>query len=250
MLSIAADVTAAINAEIDKIEDWQRPGNRKGQYYIDIVADKVAVSMLSAANFSVLSEETGFVSGNNGYLAIVDPLDGSTNASKHLPWYAVSICFLRDLEIQVARVENLGSPTIFEAIRSGGATKNGNQITVDTSAEFDKAVVGISSLPSAPLGSWQFRCLGAAALDLCCIASRSLEAYVDYGNDTHGVWDYIAGIFIAQEAGAVVGEVWDRDLITTDYLARRAPIAACSQPIFDTLLSGRRDNSKRQSAVS
>jgi len=244
MLSIAENVTASVKEAIGRVPDWTRPGNKKGQYYIDLMADQAAVDILSAANFSILSEESGFLPGNNGHVAIIDPLDGSTNASRGLPWYAVSICFVTGLDIQAARVENLALPTVFEALQGGGATKNTQAIRVDGSVDLSKSIVAVSSLPPTPIESWQFRCLGAAALDLSCVAGRSFDAYVDYGDNTHGVWDYLAGLFIAKEAGAIVGEVWDRDLITLDYAARRSPIAASSQSIFTALLSQRRSCSQ------
>ncbi len=244
LLAMAENVTASIKESIDKVPDWTRPGNKEGQYYIDLMADRAAVDILSAANFSILSEEAGFLPGNNGHLAIIDPLDGSTNASRGLPWYAVSICFLTDSDIQAARVENLAVPTVFEALKGGGAAKNAESIRVDDSVDLSKSIVAVSSLPPTPIKSWQFRCLGAAALDLSFVAGGSFDAYVDYGDHTHGVWDYLAGLFIAKEAGAIVGEVWDRDLVTLDYGARRSPIAAVSQSIFTELLSQRRSCSQ------
>ncbi len=240
LISTARNVTDAIRNQLNEVTDWDRPGNRPGQYYIDIVADKAASEYLSAANFSVLSEESGLTKGNNGFLVIIDPIDGSTNASRGLPWYAVSICFLGESGVLAARVENLAVPLIFEAISSGGATFNGRQITVDKSRQLSSAVVAVSSLPPPGMGSWQFRCYGAAALDLCCVANATFDAYVDYGEDAHGVWDYAAGAFIAQEAGAIVGDVWDRPLITSEYSARRTPIAACSQEVFSAMLEHRR----------
>ncbi|MCL5047233.1 MAG: hypothetical protein M1374_00310 [Firmicutes bacterium] len=240
LIAVASNVTGAIRDQLDRITDWDQPGNRAGQYLIDLVADKAALDYLSYANFSVLSEESGLSKGNNGFLAIIDPIDGSTNASRRLPWYAVSICFLGESGIMAARVENLMIPVIFEALEGGGATFNGKQIAVDKSKQLSSSIVAVSSLPPPGMAAWQFRCYGAASLDLCCVANSTFDAYVDYGENAHGVWDYLAGVFIAQEAGAMVGEVWNRSLVTTEHSARRTPIAACSKEIFDAMMEHRK----------
>ena len=47
----------------------------------------------------------------------------------------------------------------------------------------------------------RIRAYGSAAYNLCRIAQGSGDAYVEYG--IH-IWDFVAGMLIAEEAGAVV----------------------------------------------
>jgi len=60
-------------------------GNRDGQYTIDVSADAIAVTMLTDAGLGVLSEESGLTDSDREFLVVVDPIDGSTNASAGLP---------------------------------------------------------------------------------------------------------------------------------------------------------------------
>ena len=40
----------------------------------------------------VLSEESEFEPGTTGEVVVIDPIDGSTNASRGLPWFATAMC--------------------------------------------------------------------------------------------------------------------------------------------------------------
>ena len=58
--------------------------------------------------------------------------------------------------------------------------------------------------------------------------------------DAHGVWDYLGGMLICEEAGAVVVDASGRDLVVLDHAARRTPVAAATPELLDALLGVRR----------
>ena len=91
--------------------DWGESGQRAGQYRVDLDVDTVCVGPLVAAGYSVLSEESGVQhprSGPSGLgTVVVDPLDGSTNASLGLPWCATSLCLVVEGRAEAAMVANL-----------------------------------------------------------------------------------------------------------------------------------------------
>lgn len=60
-------------------------GDRSGQYRLDLVADADVVDSLLASGYNVLSEESGFHDQGASLTVVVDPVDGSTNASRGLP---------------------------------------------------------------------------------------------------------------------------------------------------------------------
>jgi fructose-1,6-bisphosphatase/inositol monophosphatase family enzyme len=178
---------------------------------------------------------------NGKYLVLFDPLDGSTNASKGLPWFATSLCVVDRHGLRAALVaEQSGSETRYGASRGGGANRDGITVRVNPLGNVSQAVVGTNGAPPYPHGWWQFRTLGAAALDISLVATGGLDGYVDFHD--HGVWDYLAAVLICQEAGAIVGEVDGKDLLTIDPLARRSPVVASSQELFDSLLDTARAN--------
>ena len=93
-------------------------------------------------------------------------------------------------------------------------------------------MVGLSGLPPGWLGWRQFRALGAVALDLCAVAEGRLDGYVDCSPSAHGPWDYLGGMLVCQEAGAVVDDAVGRDLVVLDHGARRTPVAAGTRPCW------------------
>jgi myo-inositol-1(or 4)-monophosphatase len=95
--------------------------------------------------------------------------------------------------------------------------------------------VGVSGLPKKHPGWAQIRALGAAALDICLVAQGTLDGWVDLSS--HGVWDYLASVHICREAGAVVGEALDRELIVTEHAERRSPVVAATSELFASLRS-------------
>ena len=103
----------------------------------------------------------------------------------------------------------------------------------------EDAIVGLSGLPGTHLGWRQFRALGAAALDLCAVANGTLDAFIDCSEDAHGSWDYLGGLLVCVEAGAVVGEALGRELVVLEHKARRTPVAAATPELLAAALAAR-----------
>ena len=73
-----------------------RRGCGDGQYAVDLDADRACLDRLLSAGFSVLSEESGRQGPSDRPVVVVDPLDGSTNASRGVPWFGTALCLVDD----------------------------------------------------------------------------------------------------------------------------------------------------------
>jgi fructose-1,6-bisphosphatase/inositol monophosphatase family enzyme len=162
-------------------------------------------------------------------LAVIDPVDGSTNAHRKIPFYATSICVLDAEGPLVGLVVNLATGTRYAAVRGGGADRDGAALKPSGCQELSSAIVGISGFPGHHPGWAQFRTLGAASLEFCAVAEGVLDAYMLVGRSTLYGWDYLAGLLICQEAGAVVVERDGAELVVRDDAPRRPIVAATSQ---------------------
>ena len=171
---------------------------------------------------------------------VVDPLDGSTNASRGIPWYACSLCVVDADGPRVALVANLASGRRYRAVRGGGATCDGVPLAPSGVDRVGEAMVGLSGYPPRYLGWRQYRALGAAALDLCAVAEGVLDGYVDCSWDAHGSWDYLAGALVCTEAGATVVDAEGRDLVVLDPGQRRTPVAGGTGTLAGELVDLRR----------
>jgi myo-inositol-1(or 4)-monophosphatase len=243
VLALFASICDQTAEVVTHTTDWGESGVRPGQYRVDLDVDAVCVAPLLGAGYSVLSEESGIQHPAGGPSAlgtvVVDPLDGSTNASLGLPWCATSLCLVVDAEPMVSMVSNLATGARYSAVQGDGAKLNGEVITVAGQTSLDDAIVAISGLPDHSYGWRQFRAMGASALDICAVASGSFDGFVDMSPDAHGVWDYIGALLVVQEAGGVVVDALGRDLVVLDHVARRTPIAASNPALAAQLLHHR-----------
>ena len=240
LLGALHDAATAARAALDRLADWGLAGTRPGQYKSDLTADAAAVAVLVAAGLGVMSEESGVHEGERDVIVVLDPVDGSTNASRRLPWYATSLCAVDADGARAALVVDQASGARFEALRGGGARVDGQPLHPGGCTELGDAVVGLSGYPPVHLGWRQFRALGAIALDLCAVASGQLDAYIDCSPSAHGPWDYLGGLLICREAGALVVDAEARELVTTDHAARRTPVAACTPTLLDQVVRARK----------
>jgi fructose-1,6-bisphosphatase/inositol monophosphatase family enzyme len=250
VLGLFHDVADRVGQLLRTTHDWGPSGRREGQYAIDLVTDDAALAILHDAGFAVLSEESGRTEPPGGGaqgVVVIDPLDGSTNASRGVPWFATALCLVDDEGPAVALVANQASGERFAAVRGQGAWRGrgraagplGGPLRASGCERLGDAFVGISGVPVG--GGWaQFRAFGASALDVCLVAAGVLDAFVDMSADAHGVWDYVAASLICVEAGALVVDALGRDLVVLDHAARRTPVAAATPELLEALLAVRR----------
>ena len=241
--STNAEILQVLNNSADAVSqvlatntDWSLSGIRHTQYSVDVRADNAALAVLHEAGCAVLSEESQITGlwGDDDILVVMDPLDGSTNASRGVPWFATALCALDKNGMRASLVVNQASgKDRYWATQGGGAFHNGKQMQHSACTTLKEAVVGVSGLASFRPQWSQFRALGAAALDICLVAQGVLDGWVDF--HSHSVWDYLASILICQEAGVATSEHLDRELLVTQYDQKRTPIVAATPALLAQL---------------
>ncbi len=206
--------------------DLRASGERSGQYALDLLVDGPMVASLLDLGLGVLSEEAGVIEPDRSLVAIVDPVDGSTNASRGIPWYNTSICVIDDEGPVVSIVENHVTRERFEAVRGGGATRNGIAIAPSLTTDIGSGIVAVNGIPPVANPWAQFRALGSSALDISYVASGAIDAYVDFDDDAHGVWDYLGALLVCTELGVLIEDAFGRELVHRDHEVRRTPVVA------------------------
>ena len=246
LLDVLNRTVDAVSAALAKLDDWGSAGTAKaGQYRHDLVADAAALEVLAGAGLGVLSEESGLTGPDHPLLAVIDPVDGSTNASRGIPWYACSICVLDGDGPRVAVVAELAArERRFQAVRGGGATCDGRPLTPSGCRDVSTAILGMSGLPPRGAGWAQSRMLGAAALELCAVAEGALDGFVDWVPSALGAWDYMGALLVCSEAGAHVADAYGRELVVRDHGARRTPVAGATAELVEQLIALRPDGRK------
>lgn len=233
LLELFSAVADAIRSELDALLDWGPADGHDSQYRHDVVADDIAVPMLLAAGIGVVSEESGIHEPERAIKAVLDPIDGSTNASIGLPWYATSICAVDADGPVAALVKNQALDVTYTATRGGGARRDGSRIAPTGRSELSDGIVVVNDLPPR-LGARQFRIYGAAALDLCAVADGTFDGFVDCGTGL-APWDYLGGVLVCREAGAAVATLDGADLDQIDPGTRRHVVAGSTPKLRDQL---------------
>jgi fructose-1,6-bisphosphatase/inositol monophosphatase family enzyme len=202
-------------------------GLRPTQYHADLVADAAAIEVLVAGGLQVLSEESGR-SGEGSRVCVIDPIDGSTNFDRGIPYYSTSMCVLDDQGMRCSLVANLATDTWYEATRGQGATRDGERIRPSEATQIKGSILSFSGFPSVHGGWTQFRALGSAALELCAVADGSLDGFAVVGTAHLSPWDYLGGLLVLQEAGGFVIDVDGAELVEAS--ASRHQVCAGSTP--------------------
>ncbi len=160
----------------------------------------------------ILGEEGTNIEPKNGYLWVIDPLDGTINFIRGFPYFSVSIAVLKNMKPHIGVVYNPMSGELFYAQKGEGAYCNKRKICVsDTKKlsdayfstgfrykrgkEFTKPLKKIKVVLEKVL---VVRRTGSASLDLCQVAAGRFDGF--FMTDTKK-WDVYAGLCIVKEAG-------------------------------------------------
>src|SRR4051812_10219937 len=237
LLALFEQTAAAIKDALDTVQRaaLRDRTNRPGQYALDVVADEAALEILNDAPVRVVSEESG-VGGQetSAITVVIDPVDGSSNAARGIPYWATSLCALDSQGPLAAMVINQATGVSNTATRGGGAHRDGFPLSVSMVTRAEDSVIALSAFPGRMLAWKQFRALGSCALALCDVAAGAFDGYMD-GGSVHAPWDYLGGLLICTEAGGTVIDVGKRPLAVPDPNARRQLIAAGTPQLVEVL---------------
>jgi fructose-1,6-bisphosphatase/inositol monophosphatase family enzyme len=180
--------------------------------------------------------------GSNDDLGLwcIDPIDGTTNFINGLPFFAVSIAWMRARRTRLAVTYNPITDEMFYAREGNGAYLNGRRLPLrQVTADIGRAVGGVDfkRIPkqladriavSPPFYSQ--RNFGSSTLDWCNLAAGRLDLYLHGGQM---LWDYAAGSLILREAGGQMCTLLHDDYDADD-VWRRPVIAALHPTVFAT----------------
>ena len=225
---------------------------------IDAVAERAAFRYLDRTlpkGYTILSEEAGRVDHGGEWTIVLDPVDGTHNAIRGIPAYAVSVALCKKApagrlerlsDIRAGLVRDLVSGITYYAEVGRGATRNGTSTQVRKPFSPRDTVFDVylgekahrKANDVANLGR-RVRNLGAASLDLCLVACGAADLYYmnsgETGHELRAV-DIAAGVLIVREAGGGVVDL-DRGALDMplDVTSRTNLIAYGDEQILEML---------------
>ncbi|WP_049848301.1 inositol monophosphatase family protein [Trabulsiella odontotermitis] len=165
-------------------------------------------------------------------LWVVDPIDGTADFARGVPYFCVSIAFVLRGNTEIGIVYDPMADELFTAIRGGGARLNNRPIKVSEIAKIEESVIELGWSSRVPfdgyarvharfneLGASVKRC-GSGALGLVYVAMGRQDAYCELHINA---WDAAAAALIVQESGG-----WTNPFLTPECLQRGNEIIACT----------------------
>jgi myo-inositol-1(or 4)-monophosphatase len=183
-----ADVKIVL-AEMPTREERERPvGEGMGgdvTAALDEAAERVVLARFDRPDVRIVSEEIG-IRGDGPLTVVVDPIDGSQNAERAIPYFALSVAVAEGRtmdDVVFGFVHDFGSDEEWTAVRGGGAFLNGEPLTGEPkdfveflSIEATRARLVLDRLEKlAPLTD-RVRVMGAQAITFCHLAAGRTDA--------------------------------------------------------------------------
>ena len=216
-ISVARDAGRLLRDRVGTRIDIDHKGSINLVTDVDLASEKLIREAIATyyPRHEILAEEGGLSESGSEYRWIVDPLDGTTNYAHGYPIFCVSIALECRGEVVIGVVYDPMRDELFAAERGNGATLNNRSIRVSQIAELMQGLLStgfpynIKTSQLTNLDHWSnfamnaqaLRRDGAAALDLCYVASGRFDGFWELNLSA---WDTAAGVLIVTEAGGQV----------------------------------------------
>ncbi len=231
-------------------EKAQRGAGGDISMQIDLIAENIVIETLDneKVNLLLISEELGEQYIGNKEKAIksqnvliIDPVDGSNNAVRGIPYCSISIAYAigkNIKDIKKAVVLDLVSKDIYWAVKGEGAYLNNKKIQVSNLDLSDNcffelnlpkknAFTHIERLKPIIERFYRIRILGSSALTLCQVAKGSMEAFINL-RETNRLVDVAAGLLILKEAGGQFFSLDGSEIDQKLSIDLKFPFVACN----------------------
>jgi len=153
---------------------------------IDQAAEDAILARFRALDVTIVSEEVGRF-GTGSTLVVVDPIDGSLNAKRGIPYFSLSIAFAdgeRMDDVFLGYVYDFGSGEEWIGRRGEGATLNGRPLGGVRPKDpieilsFEATLTSlVAEKASAVAGlAYRLRLIGSLAISLCHLAAGRVDA--------------------------------------------------------------------------
>jgi len=164
----------------------------------------------------IIGEERGYADDRGGERVwIIDPIDGTSNFLRGVPYWCVAIAYLVNGRTELAATYDPIHDELFTARRGHGTRRNGHPVRVSGRTDTGQSAIGSAYSFKASLESYliqidkimrggsDLRRLGSTALLCCHTADGRLDGaaiILCYA------WDVIGGLLLVEEAGGVTSD--------------------------------------------
>ncbi|MEM8952414.1 MAG: inositol monophosphatase [Pseudomonadota bacterium] len=197
----------------------------KGMQDLVSIADRQTEDVIRAGLASafpddaIIGEEGGTeAAGAGGPLWIIDPIDGTMNFLRGVPYWSVAVALVVDHKLMMGITYDPVHDELYTARRGGGAYRDGQPIRVSSTDDPKQAVIGATfsfkmsvddygRLLTAILSAGSdHRRLGSTALMMAHVSDGRVDACATLLCNS---WDVIGGLMLVEEAGGIASDFQD-----------------------------------------
>lgn len=201
---------AGLRIEEKGVQDFVTQADREVE---DLIRNRLAEAF---PEDGFLGEEHGRSGGSEGTW-VVDPIDGTANFLRGVPWFGVSIAYVRE-RAEIGVVLDVAQDDLYRAVRGEGAFRNGTRLRISPQTRLERSAFCtgfwtrgdpkdfVEAVGRAVDAHLDVRRLGAACLGLAYVAAGAFEGF--WQVQIHS-WDVAAGIVLVEEAGGWVSPFFE-----------------------------------------
>ena len=237
--------------------------------YIDQVAEEKIINILKNADVLsyLVSEEVGELKLGKGtkrsvvltqelrrtdlkedeipkFIFLIDPVDGTSNAIKEIPAYAISIAVADVNQGRVATINdvelgflyNLANGNFFEAEKGKGCKLNNEKVKPSDVIKVNQMTLGgftktgTSEASKLVDSARRMRVLGSVVLELSYVASGKYDAFLDLRGSR--IIDIAAGKLILEEAGGIITDKYGQKIDNVLSIYEKTIVVAANNEIM------------------
>lgn len=237
--------------------------------FIDQIAEEKIINVLKNANVLsyLVSEEIGELKLGKGkkrsiiltqelrrtdlteeetpkFIFLIDPVDGTSNAIKEIPAYAISIAVAEVNQGRVATINdvelgflyNLANGNFFEAEKGKGCKLNNEKVKPSDVIKVNQMTLGgftkTGTFEASKLvdSARRMRVLGSVVLELSYVASGKYDAFLDLRGSR--IIDIAAGKLILEEAGGIITDKYGQKINNVLSIYEKTIVVAANNEIM------------------
>ncbi|HLT76987.1 MAG TPA: inositol monophosphatase family protein [Ferrovibrio sp.] len=200
----------------------------------DLIASRLLASF---PHDGILGEERGRRGGETDAVWVIDPIDGTANFVRGLPYWCVAIALVCSGRIELGLIFDPVSNKLYSARRGHGAFCNGQPIAVSGATRLEQACIGLglghgeAGEPHAALierllrAHCQYRRLGSGLMLMALTAEGAMDGFYEARMKP---WDALAGLLLVREAGGMTN-----DYLGFDGEVRAEPVLAITPGLWN-----------------
>ena len=237
--------------------------------YIDQIIEEKIVNILKKADVLsyLISEEIGELKLGKGtkrsinlvkelkrddlteedhpkFIFVIDPVDGTSNAIKEIPAYAISIAIAKVTpgraatlnDVELGYVYNFANGNYFEAEKGKGCQLNNKEVHPSDVVKINQMTLGgftktgTSEASKLVDSARRMRVLGSVVLELSYVASGRYDAFLDLRGSR--IIDIAAGKLILEEAGCIITDKYGQKLNNVLSIYEKSIVVAANNKIM------------------